>query len=37
MKLFLNGSVLLSLLAMTFYLAACGDGGSLPGTGGPIA
>ena len=22
---------------MTFYLAACGDGGSLPGAGGPIA
>ena len=37
MKLFLNGRVIASLLAMTFYLAACGDGGSLPGAGGPIA
>jgi hypothetical protein len=37
MKLFLNGRVIASLLAMTFYLAACGDGGSLPGNGGPVA
>jgi hypothetical protein len=37
MKLFLNGRVIASLLAMTFYLAACGDGGSLPGNAGPVA